>query len=155
MIFPLASQSGIEVKAVHRFQDPERDGIASSVSQSEGTWGESVLALPCQQYFKTQTMGRELGRREVRGIPQRCTLHPSPSEGCCVGRRWSTLLASVSSQRDSPPRLRKEGDRTELQPTDQKLKSQKCVLFFFFLSPFLKDNLKKCLHIASFMPPLN
>lgn len=59
MIFPLASQPGIEVKAVHRFQDPERDGIASSISQSEGMSGESVLALLCQQYFKTQTMGRE------------------------------------------------------------------------------------------------
>ena len=42
MIFPLASQPGIEVKAVHRSQDPERDGIASSTSQREGG-GESVL----------------------------------------------------------------------------------------------------------------
>lgn len=142
MIFPLASQSGIEVKAVHRFQDPERDGIASSVSQSEGTWGESVLALPCQQYFKTQTMGRELGRREVRGIPQRCTLHPSPSEGCCVGRRWSTLLASVSSQRDSP---QGSGKKETEQSCNQEIKSlsHKSVCCFFFFKSFFERQPKK------------
>lgn len=104
MIFPLASQPGIEVKAVHRFQDPERDGIASSISQSEGMSGESAKALAVPAVLQDTNNGKGGGRREVSGNSQRCTLHP---------QRVAVLGGGIKLAGQCPPHL--EGQPSKAQ----------------------------------------
>ena len=126
MIFPLASQPGIEVKAVHRSQDPERDGIASSTSQREGAWGEcSWLCHASSSSRHKQWEGR--GRREGRGVPERCALHP---RGLLC---WEEVV-DLAGQCVFPPRgtaLQGSGKKGTEQSCNQKIKSLRHKSFFF------------------------
>ena len=68
MIFSLARQAGTEPKAAHRSQDPERDGIALLISQSER--GKRVFWLCCVSgTSKHNGKGRE-GREGSGGSPR-------------------------------------------------------------------------------------
>lgn len=102
-------------------------------------WGwreENVLDLLCQQYLKKHN---QKGREQGVGLVD-SPHHPAPSilRGRLYWKEVVALLASVLSQgevlrppaqTDSPPKFRRESDRTELQ---QGIKSFNHELFFFF-----------------------
>lgn len=146
MIFPLASQAAFEPKPARRSPDPERNRTALLISQSGGGQ-KSVLDLLCQQGFKAQSLGRRRGGGSG-GF--------TPWEGCHIGRRWWSFLASVLSRGTATSSRREwESSKTQgrrWQNHNQRLKITRIFSKSFF---FFWKAANKCLHRASFVWPLN
>lgn len=139
MIFPLASQAGIEPKTMHRSQDPDSMKLLLLISPSGGRRKRVVWTCCASNTAKhKQSQGRRTGSGPG-GYPIYCgqvvaLLARAQSHG---------ELLCPAAETDSPPRLRKEGDRTEPQIRHQKLKSQKSKKKK--KRPFSKGSQKKCL----------